>query len=57
MDKMTKEVYKNILSITMLPYADGEMPRLWTFQYDNNPKHTSHAAKYWLDENEVNIMV
>ena len=40
----------------MLPDADREMPRLWTFQDDNDPKQTSHAVKSWLDENQVNVM-
>ena len=40
----------------MLPYADREMPPLWTLLHDNDPKHTSHTVKSWLDENQVNIM-
>ena len=54
--KCIKEVYNNIISTTRLPYADIEMPPLWTFQHDNDPKHTYHAVKSWLDENQVNIM-
>ena len=44
---MTAEVYSNILSDAMLPFAEWNMPLSWTFQHDNDPK----LVKSWLMEN------
>jgi hypothetical protein len=49
-------MYKTILNDTMLPYAEWNMPLKWTFQQDNDPKHTSRVAKAWFSEKMVNVM-
>ena len=54
--KMDKKVYKNILSEHMLPFAEEEMPLRWTFQQDNDPKHSSKFIKDWLKLKNVNVL-
>lgn len=53
---MNAPMYKEILENTMLPYAEEEMPLLWTFQHDNDPKHTSCLVKSWLKDQKINVM-
>ena len=42
---MDKHVYFDILQNVMLPYAEEEMPFIWVFQQEIDPKHTSKKAK------------
>lgn len=53
---MTAVGYSNILSNVMLPYAEWNMPLAWTFQHDNDPKHSSRLVKSWLMDNKVRVM-
>jgi len=53
---MDQRVYVDIMDTIMLPFAKYEMPLVWVFQQDNDPKHTSMKAKKRFGNNSVNVM-
>ena len=54
--KMDSNMYADILTKHMLPFARSKMPAGWIFQQDNDPKHKSRATQKWFKEQKVKVL-
>ena len=55
--KMDGAKYHQILEENLLPSARKlSMGRRFTFQHDNDPKHTAKLSTQWLKEKKVNVL-
>ncbi len=55
--KMNAAKYRNILDENLLQSAqDFRLGRRFTFQQDNDPKHTAKITKEWLHNNSVTVL-
>lgn len=54
---MDRFVYKNILKNVMVPYTKENMPRRFTFQHDNDPKHRSKEVQSFFEKEKIKVMV
>lgn len=53
---MNAEMYKHILKDVMLPYARSDMPLIWKFMHDNDPKHTAKIIKKFIEKEKISIL-
>ncbi|KAL0161714.1 hypothetical protein M9458_045439, partial [Cirrhinus mrigala] len=55
--KMNAAKYRDILDENLLQSAqDLRLGRRFTFQQDNDPKHTAKITKEWLHNNSVTVL-
>ncbi|XGW12274.1 hypothetical protein V3C99_013178 [Haemonchus contortus] len=53
---MTGQSYANMVIEEIFPWAKDSMPAGWVSQQDNDPKHTSRAAKDAFQQKEVRLL-
>lgn len=53
---MDQYQYKEILEESMLPYAEDNLPVIWTFQHDNDPKHTAYSVRRFLESQSIIVL-
>jgi hypothetical protein len=52
MEQSTEILHMNLLQSTQ----DLRMGRRFTFQQDNNPKHTAKTTQKWLRDKSLNVL-
>lgn len=53
---MDQNEYIHILENVMLPFANEEMPIVWKYQNDNDPKHTSKKVKKFFEDRKMSVL-